>query len=257
MKLSEINYHSIEANNEYWSVSMFKEFKDCEARGLAQIRGEYERPASKAFLEGGYVDAHFAGTLTEYLTDHPEIVNKRSGELKAEFVKARAAIEAAERSEFFMEFCGGEKQVILTGEIFGTKWKAKPDFLVDDKIVDLKYMRDIKPVWSGGEMRPFVDAYGYDIQGYVYQQIVYQHTGRLLPFYLAVITKEDPADLYVIQIPQWRLNPACEVVKYYVHRFEEIKKGELDPIRCGACAYCRQTKKLDHVTQYDELLEMQ
>lgn len=256
MKLTQQNYHSIEANNEYWSVSMFKEFKDCEARGLAQLRGEYERPTSKAFLEGGYVDAHFAGTMDQFVSEHPEIVNKRTGELKAEYARADEAIRAAEKSEFFMDFCRGEKQVILTGELFGTKWKAKPDFLFEDKIVDLKYMRDIKPIWYSGEMRPFVDAYGYDIQGFVYQNIVFQKVGKRLPFYLTVITKEDPADLFVISIPQWRLNPAGELIKYYVKRFEQIKAGQIEPERCGSCAYCRSTKKVDKITTYDELLEM-
>ena len=256
MKLSESNYHSIEANNEYWSVSMFKEFKDCEARGLATLRGEYQRPTSKAFLEGAYVDAHFAGSTNQFLKEHPEIVNSRTGALKAEFVKARAAIERAEHSEMFMEFLSGARQTIMTGDLFGTKWKAKPDFLFDDKIVDLKYMKDIQPVWQDGEKKPFVDAYGYELQGWVYQQIERQYSGKVKPFYLAVITKEDPADLHIIGIPQWRLEPAAGVVKYFVNRFEKVKAGEEKPIRCEACAYCRQTKILDKVTQYDELLDM-
>ena len=256
MKLTENNYYSTEANAEYWSVSLFKEWKDCEARGLATIRGEYQRKPSKAFLEGGYVDAHFAGSMNQFLTEHPEIVNSRTGALKAEYVKAREAIEKAEHSEMFMEFLSGARQTILTGELFGTKWRAKPDFLADDKIVDLKYMRDIQPIWHEGERKPFVDAYGYDIQAWAYQQIVYQNTGKMLPFYLAVITKEDPAGLYIIELPQYRLNPAGEVVKYYVRQFEAVKSGEREPVRCENCSYCRDTKVLDHVTTYDELLDM-
>ena len=256
MQLTKENYFSPEANREYMSVSQFKRFRECEAAGLAEALGEYERPKSKAFLEGGYIDAHFSGVLPEWLAEHPEVVNSRTGALKAEYQRAREAIAMAEHSEMFMEFLTGEKQTVLTGELFGAPWKAKPDFMLPDKIVDLKYMKDVLPVWSEGERKPFVDAYGYDIQGYVYQQIVLENTGKLLPFYLAVITKEEPADLWIINIPQWRLNACAEVVKYYTHRFTQIKAGEIEPVRCEACAYCRSTKVLDKVTNYEDLLDL-
>ena len=257
MKLTESNYHSAEANRAYWSASMFKEFRECEARGLAQIRGEYERPKSEAFLEGGYVDAHFAGSMDAYLTEHPEILNSRTGALKAGYQRARAAIEVAEKSEMFMEFVSGARQTIITGKLFGAPWKAKPDFVLPDKIVDLKYMRDVLPVWKNGEKLPFIDAYGYDIQGFVYQELIYRSTGSMLPFYLAVITKEEPADLFIVHIPQWKLNSVAGVVEHYVKRFEAIKAGEIEPQRCGACSYCRETKVLEHVTEYEELLEVE
>lgn len=255
MNLTNENYFSLEANQEYMSVSQFKRFRECEAAALAEVRGEYERPKSKAFLEGGYVDAHFAGSMDAFLAEHPEVLNSRTGALKAEFKKAEAAIEVAERSEFFMEFLQGERQVVLRGELFGAPWKAKPDFVLPDKIVDLKYMKDVLPMWSNGEKKPFVDVYGYDIQGFVYQQLVLQKTGKQLPFYLAVLTKEEPADIFVYQIDQPVLNGISEVVKYYAKRFTQIKVGEIEPKRCGACSYCRSTKVLDHVISYYDLLD--
>lgn len=255
MILTKYNYFSTEANQTYMSVSQFKQFRECEAMAMAEIRGEYERPKSEAFLEGGYVDAHFSGTLAEYLADHPEMLNKRTGELRAPFLKARAAIERAMKDRMFMQFMDGRRQVIMTGELFGIQWKAKPDFLQRDKIVDLKYMRDTQPIWKDGERKTFIDAYGYDIQGYVYQELVHQQLGIHLPFYLAVITKEDPADLQIIEIPQWKLNSCAEIVKHYAQRFDKIKAGEIAPERCESCAYCRGSKVLDHVTNYEDLLD--
>lgn len=256
MHLTKDNYYTPEANMEYLSVSQFKRFRECEAAALAEARGEYERPKSKAFLEGGYLDAHFSGMLPEWLAEHPEVVNSRTGALKAEFKKARQAIETAENSPFFMKFLGGARQMVLTGELFGAPWKAKPDFVLPDKIVDLKYMKDVLPVWADGERKPFVDAYGYDIQGYVYQQLVEQTLGKKLPFYLAVVTKEEPADLHVYEIPQWRLDNCAEVVKYHTRHISMIKVGAIEPVRCCACAYCRKTKVLDRVTTYEELLDL-
>lgn len=256
MKLTSDNYFSKQADMEYMSVSQFKDFQSCEAGALAKIRGEYERPKSKAFLEGGYIDAHFAGSMGGFLAEHPEVLNSRTGALKSEFVRARAAIEAAENDPGFMEYLSGAPQEIITFELFDAPWKAKPDFVLPDKIVDLKYMKDVLPVWDKGEKKPFVDAYGYDIQGYVYQQAVLQKMGKKLPFYLAVITKEDPSDRWIINIPQWRLDSVAELVKHYLPIYLAIKKGEAEPVRCGACAYCRSTKKTEHVTAYEELLEM-
>ena len=256
MQLTAENYFSRQADLEYMSTSQFKDFRSCEAGALAKIRDEYTRPKSKAFLEGGYIDAHFAGSMDEFLLEHPEVLNSRTGALKSEFVKARAAIEAAENDPGFMEYLSGAPQMVIEFELFGAPWKAKPDFVLPDKIVDLKYMKDVLPVWHEGEKRPFIDAYGYDIQGYVYQQAVYQKTGSMLPFYLAVITKEDPSDRWIINIPQWRLDVCAELVGHYLPRYTAIKKGEIEPIRCGACAYCRSTKKTEHVTTYEELLDM-
>ena len=81
MQLTPSNYFTSEANNQFWSVSMFKAFRDCPAAGMAMLRGEYERPTTTALLQGSYVDAHFSGTLNEFLDAHPEVLNKRTGEL--------------------------------------------------------------------------------------------------------------------------------------------------------------------------------
>lgn len=255
MRLNQSNYFSPQANRSYMSVSQFKQFQECPAAAMAQIRGEWERPKTTALLEGSYIDAHFSGTLAEFLDEHPEVLNKRSGELKSEFRKARAAIEIAESDPWFMEYLRGEPQNVLTGELAGVKWKAKPDFTFPDKIVDLKYMRDMQPIWKDGEKKTFVEAWGYHIQGYVYQQLELQRTGLLKPFYLAVITKEDPADHEVIQLDQWLLNSVAGIVEHYAPVFDGMKNGSIIADRCETCAYCRKTKKVKNVTNYADLLE--
>ena len=83
MKLNEDNYFSLEANKEYWSVSQFKSFNECSARAVAELDGEYVRPKSEALLLGGYVDAYFTGSIDLYEQENPEILNSRTGALKA------------------------------------------------------------------------------------------------------------------------------------------------------------------------------
>ena len=255
MNLTKSNYFSPEANTEYMSVSQFKSFLDCPAAALAEIRGEWERPTSTALLEGSYIDAYFSGDLIRFQNKHPEILNKRTGELKAEYRKAAAAIRLVEQDKGFMEYLSGEPQNILTGELAGIAWKAKPDFTFLDKIVDLKYMRDMQPIWKQGERKTFIEAWGYHIQGYVYQQLELQRTGLLKPFYLAVITKEEPADHAIIGLPQWLLNSVAGIVEHYAPIFDSYKNGSTEAPRCGACAYCRSTKKIEKATSYERLLD--
>lgn len=255
MKLTQDNYFSADASFEYMSVSQFKAFQTCPAAAVAEVRGRYDRPATTALLEGAYIDAHFSGTLPEFLDKHPEVLSKRTGELKAEYRKARAAIEIVEQDPGFMEYLQGEPQNILTGELAGIPWKAKPDFTFKDKIVDLKYMRDMQPIWKDGEKKTFVEAWGYHVQGYVYQQLELQRTDKLKPFYLAVITKEDPADHAIIELPQWLLNSVGSIVEYYAPVFDEMKNGSIEAGGCGACAYCRSTKRITGASSYEALLE--
>ena len=255
MKLTDDNYFSQEANMEYFGASQFKSFLKCEAEALAELKGEIERPASKALMIGSYVDAHFAGEMEQFTENHPEIFNSRTGELKADYRQADKLIARAEKDEMFMDYMSGEKQVIMTGEIHGHPFKIKVDSLHDDKIVDLKCMRDMKPIFKDGERKTFIDAWQYDIQGYIYQQVVAQNVGTELPFYLAVVTKEEHPDLAIIEIPQWRLNSVDAIIDHYIDHFAAVKEGTEQPVRCERCGYCRDTKKLTKVTTYEELME--
>ena len=73
----------------------------------------------------------------------------------------------------------------MIGELFGLPWKIKIDSYLDGiAIVDLKIMSSLtKLEWVRDiGYLDFVRYWGYDIQGAVYQEIVYQNTGKRLPF---------------------------------------------------------------------------
>ena len=254
MKLTEQNYYTPKANKAYWSVSQFKSFMECQEKAMAEIEGLYNRPETDALLAGSYVDAALTGDLFGFIRDHPQVLNSRTGVLKAQFRAADDAAKWAKLDPLFKEYMEGDHQVILTGELFGEQWKIKADVLHPERIVDLKYMRDMKSIFKDGERKTFLDAWGYDLQGFVYQAIVEEATGKHLPFYLAVITKEEPADIDIIHIPDWKLNSAGEIIKHYLPEFAEVKAGK-PPKRCGHCPWCRETKELKKVTEYEELLE--
>lgn len=108
MELKASNYYSREANEQYMSVSQFKAFRKCEAAALAELRGEYARPAATALLVGSYVDSFFEGTLPQFLEAHPEI-RKRDGTLKADFTQAEEITKRLSSDRLFSLLMSGRK----------------------------------------------------------------------------------------------------------------------------------------------------
>lgn len=47
------------------------------------------------------------------------------------------------------------------------------------------------------------------------------------------------------------MDSALKVIEHYIDRFQDVKSGRLEPIRCGKCPYCRQTKVLKEITEYE------
>lgn len=255
MQLLNNNYYSREADEAFFSASQIKSFLDCPARTVAQLHGEhpYIAEPSAALMVGSYVDAAFSGELSAFTEAHPEIFNKRTGELKADYLKAEAMIERAERDPVFMDYLSGEAQHIITGEIFGYPFKAKLDFYVPGKrIVDLKTVKDLKPVYKPGEGRVnYAQAWHWPLQMAIYQAL----EGNRLPCYLAVITKEDPPALDLVQIPQEELDAELEWLKLKMPLFDAYKQGYIEPERCEDCAYCRASKKITGPRILTDLME--
>lgn len=268
------NYYDPDINMAYMGSTQYKAFQKCEAAALAELRGEWASEPTVALLVGGYIDAYFSDELVAYQANHPQIF-KRDGQLKAEYLKARDVINRMEEDELYTLLMAGEKQVIRTGYIAGVPFKIKIDSLLDGPaceeivsrfpgagaamgmcdgaIVDQKAMKDMAPVWSAEDhcKIPFVEAWGYDIQGAIYQAI----EGHMLPFIVAVGTKEESPDLEVLYIDDEDLSAKLAEVEDTAPRYQAIKEGRISPRRCGHCAYCRATKKLTRIKNYKELIE--
>lgn len=243
MIITTDNYYSQEANTGYWSASQVKAFLKCEASALAEIQGDYEPKDTTALLVGSFIDAYVEGlqSFAKFNERHPEIY-KRDGTLKADFAKAKAMIDRMEHSPVFMDYLTGDKQTILTGELFGLPFKAKLDiYRPGERIVDLKTVKDLDPVYVQGEGRlAYYDAWNWPLQLAIYQAL----EGNHLPCYLAVVTKEDPPTLDLVEIPQWRLDAELKFLETIMPRLDAIKSGIIEPERCEHCAYCRETKEI-------------
>lgn len=255
MNLTSSNYFTSEAMTEYWSVSQFKQFAKCPAAAIAEMDGEYQRETSTALLVGSYVDAYFTGdkgALGQFALEHPEIFNSRTGALKADFKHAETMIEAVKRQPLMMGYLRGKYQQIFTGTLFDVPWKVKVDVLNNFGIVDLKTVKDFNDVYQDGYgWMSWIEYWGYDIQGAVYQSIVEQATGEKLPFYIAAVTKEKVPDVAVIHIPQHVLDTAMKIVGAKIDNFDLMKKRLIPAERCEHCDWCKQSKVLERAEEFE------
>lgn len=254
MNLTAENYFSREASERYMSCSQFKQFMKCPAAAMAEIRGEYVREKTSALLIGSYVDEALTGDLEQFKLEHPEIF-KRDGTLKADYVLADTMIERCRRDKLFMEYVGGDHQTIMTGTIAGVAVKVKLDCLHSDKIVDLKTTKDFNSVYDADELGrvPWFMEYNYALQGALYSEIVYQNTGKRLPFYLAAVTKQSVPDIDIVHISDEEMRRQFERFKDLAPHFDAIKHGIIEPDRCEQCEYCRQTKVLSEPSESDDM----
>lgn len=251
--LNNQNYFSSENALKFMSASQFKSFQNCESMALAEIKGEYKRETTSALLVGSYIDAWFEGTLDKFKENHPEIFLK-SGGLRADYSQAEEIIKRVSVDEKFMKYMSGEHQKIFVGETAGVQFKGKLDAYHEGKcIVDLKTCKDFEPVWKNGRKMSFVEAWGYDIQGAIYQELVYQTTGKKLPFFICAVTKEKVPNIAIISIPQERLDECLELIKINAPRYNDIKLGKIEPTKCNKCDYCKSIKKIENIIDYRDL----
>ena len=252
MILAADNYYSEEANRQYMSVSQFKDFNGtygkvaCEFEAMEKLTGRWKPEPSTALLVGSYVDAYVEGTLDDFKSRNTDILTAK-GELKAPYKKAEEIIARIERDKYFMKYLSGEKQTIMTAELFGCEWKIKMDSYIPGKvIVDLKVMAsitDLKWVKDIGYL-DFVRYWGYDLQGAIYQKIVEINTGKRLPFFIAAVTKEVEPDIRIIQVTQNYLDEALTVIESNIRRVLSVKNGEVEPDRCDSCDCCKHNRVL-------------
>ena len=175
----------------------------------------------------------------------------------AKYIRANEMINRCERDPLFMQYMSGEKQVIMTADLFGSQWKIKIDsYHPGQCIVDLKTCQSITKEFyhpDSGHLN-FLAEWGYYIQGAVYQKVVEINTGKKLPFFIAAVSKEKVPDIQVIAVEQGLLDEALADVEHNVPNILALKNGELEPIRCEHCDYCKHTRILQRPIWSSELI---
>lgn len=272
MELNSSNYYSREADIEYMSCSQYQAFLRCEAAEMAYLSGRYKFPESEALIVGNYFhtalesDEAHEEFCKEHLDDiYKYKIDKLTGEpiitgKYAPYVKAdemiRACIEDEGIQKLILE--EGEAEKIMTGEIFGIKWKIALDKYIPSsrKIIDYKTSADFhkteyNPVT--GERESAFEALGYLMRAAVYSEIEKQNAGCDTDplFIIVAVSKQDPPDKGVFSLNhRSRYDFELDVMKERLPRILAVKMGMQKPRRCGTCHYCRSTKKITKVQPY-------
>lgn len=269
IKLTKSNYYSHDTDFQYMSFSVFRDFEQCEAATLAKLKGDWEPTSNpEPLLVGNYVHSYF-----ESPEAHQEFVEanksemlssrgKTKGQLKSSYKVADDMIKALSEDDFFnYVYAPGDKEVIVTGELFGHQWKGKIDSLCLDRgyFCDLKTVDDFhKGHWDPvlRQKTNFVEDRGYHMQMAIYQELIKQTFGIDCQPYIFGVSKQVPPDKIAISFDgdgQFLMNQALEKIKNDQDRFWQVLMGEEKPKACGKCDYCRQGKQLAGFTEVSDI----
>lgn len=285
--INKDNYYDV---RDILSASTIKAFAACEAAALADLRGEYQRSASTALLVGAYIDAALDSDaeLGKFLSAHPEIINSRTGALKADFARASDIVERCKSDELFraltVDSPADGHQYIVTGTIGvdgngnPIPCKGKLDFLLmpdyleqlaarfpawadffrsaaqaGGLIIDLKSAANTDEVWDpdAGERLPWLQSWHYDRQLAIYRELYRQRSGKTLPVLVCVATKEPSTSLLALTIDSGTLDEGLADAQALAPRAWAVMHRQAEPCYCGHCAYCRSARRLDQMGPVD------
>ena len=261
MDLLGKDYYSAASARQYWSISQYKRFRECEARALAELEGEWEdRRDNTALLVGNMVHSYFESPEAhkKFMDENADAMiskaGKTKGQLKADFLVGQRMIERLEADSQFMDYYVGQKEVAVTGEIEGVEFKGKIDCLNVEKgyFVDIKTTKsDIDSmVWvqdeaSGRNIQVrWFEAWGYILQMAVYKKMLEEKYGKKFTPIIYAVTKESTPDTRAIVFQsQEKLDYELSELSMLIKRLDDVKKGKEWVTPCGHCEYCK-TKAL-------------
>lgn len=261
MDLLGEDYYSVNSARRYWSVSQYKRFRECEARALAELAGEWEdQRDNTALLVGNMVHSYFESPEAhkKFMDENADAMiskaGKTKGQLKADFLVGRRMIERLEADKQFMEYYVGQKEVAVTGEIEGVEFKGKIDCLNVEKgyFVDIKTTKsDIDSmVWvqdetSGRNIQVrWFEAWGYVLQMAAYKKMLKEQYGKEFTPVIYAVTKESTPDTRAIVFQsQEKLDYELSELSMLIKHLDDVKKGKEEAKPCGHCEYCK-TKAL-------------
>lgn len=241
------------------SVSQYKDFLQCESRALARLEGRYVQQESPALLAGKYVHAWNEGVLEEFKKENPKLY-KKDGTLYAQYKDLDHVIETIKNDKLMMLALEGQKEIIMTTELFGVPWKIMIDNYNPEKkrFTDLKVVKSLRDrFWKDGRYVSFIENYGYTTQLAVYSEVerIVSERDSYLEGMIVAATKETPPDKAVIGgFDKEMIEDELLLVEVTLPRVLEVKEGKVEPTECGECDYCRANKKLKKVIDYRDLL---
>ena len=261
--LTQENYHSIQANLDYMSRSQYVGFVyECEAREMAKLADIWVDVPTTAQQVGQYVHSWNAGKQFEFMLSHQTMFTKALT-LRADYLVANTMIDCLQEDPFVMSTLEGEKERIMTAELYGVMWKIMMNVLNNERrqIIDLVTTRSItEKVWDevASLHVSFLELYKYPLKAAIYTEVERIAMGRAprdwSEFLIVAVSKEKFPDKAIINLTDVaRLDVELAQVHLAMPRIIRVKTGLEEPTRCERCDYCRSTKVLTGSVHYSEL----
>lgn len=274
VSLSHENYYD---DTHYMSTSRLKAFMECESKRLAVDEGFWEdETETKAFLTGNFIHSYFESEKAhaDFLAENEDKLiaktGKNKGNLLADFQVAQKVCEYLEKDKNFMSLYnqGTEKEYIVTGNLYGLDFKGKLDsvnreqgYFVDLKtmasVYTLKYLSDFKQ--EVPQVLYNIFTYGYDMQFFVYRELLLEHENNFFDGYLMAVSKELHPQKKLFLFDEETYANGQKKVEAYIKRLKKVLNGTVQPRRCENCDYCKATQKavekvtvLEFFNQYQE-----
>jgi hypothetical protein len=255
MELTRQNYFSREAENLYMGSSSFKAWDvlhgGCEAKEVAKRKGIWIEKDNPAFLLGNYVHSWSSGDLQKFIADTPQLF-KKDGSMLAKYALGDKMIEVLRNDPLVQQIREGEKEQIFVGKIGGVDFKIQVDILNLEKgyFADIKTTKGLSETYWNNDIRSketFINKYDYQAQIAIYAEILKQNTGLVdyLEPYLIVVDKQDTPDHEVIYMGKSFISDKLAEIESRLEHIIAVRDGELLPIPCGKCDYCRSIKKIE------------
>lgn len=254
------DYYSHESAVRYWSISQYKRFRECEARALSELQGNWsDTRDNTALLVGNYVHSYFESkeAHSDFIdANKGEIISKSGktkGQLKSDFKIADLMIQRLKQEEDFTKFYQGDKEVAITGFIKGVEFKGKIDCLniAQGYFVDIKTTKGPidSTVWvenqetGYNERIRWFEAWGYVLQMAAYKQMLEEKYEKTFTPIIYAVTKEEQPDVRAIVFKsQDKLNASLSDLEQSIIRLDKVKRGIATALPCGRCDYCRANK---------------
>lgn len=251
MELNQNNYYSDEANWAYRSKSQYWNFKQCEARALAEMKGEWKpKRDNTPLIFGNYLHSFFESYkshksfIKEHIKDLYKYGKKEKG-LKKVYQQADTCIHSLCRNEDFKYIYQGSKEVIVKGDIDGVTWMGKIDCLNLEKglFLDLKTVDDMhKKYWIDGSRTPtnFIEARGYYLQMAIYRELIKKTFNVDCQPVIVAVSKQNVPEKKLIRLRNDKLQESLNDLIWKQEHFNKVINGESEPNYCGHCDYCRK-----------------
>ncbi len=239
----------------------------CEASTLDKLKNNtLANENDKALVIGNWVHSALESDEAheKFKKQHPEAISskgKTKGQLKSDYKIADLIIDRVRNDDFFKFIYQGQRESIVTGELFGIQWKGKIDCLDVEKgrFYDFKTCKDLLGmIWSprhGGRVL-WTIAYGYVLQMSIYKHLLEQKYHKNFDPYIIACSKTDPVGLKVIDLSEeyGRFQLEDEYVENNIKHVLAVEHGEIAPTMCDKCDWCREHQRGEQVTTLDELM---